>query len=103
MSSSFWLLAVESHDLSHAEKEIMLCKAELIHKMTTSFTQILVCCLDWICSALQAAISYLAWDKACDTIANSETLEDKNESVYQILLEIQLSGTNLFTLTTNTL
>ena len=39
-------LAVESCDLSQAEKEIMLCKAEHIHKMTTSFTQILGCCLE---------------------------------------------------------
>ena len=30
----------------------------------------------WICSALQATISYLAWDKACDPIANSHKVED---------------------------
>ena len=39
MSSSFWLLAVESHVLSQAEKEITACKADQIHKMTTIFTQ----------------------------------------------------------------
>ena len=39
MSSSFWLLQVESHDFSQAEKERTACKAEQIHKMTTFFTQ----------------------------------------------------------------
>ena len=38
MSSSFWLLGVESCDFSHAEKERTACKAEHIHKMTTIFT-----------------------------------------------------------------
>ena len=38
MSSSFWLLAVGSRDLSQAEKEITACKADQIHKMTTIFT-----------------------------------------------------------------
>ena len=58
---------------------------------------------------LQAAILYLVWNRACNPIANSQKLEDiytsyicKNESVYQILLEIQLAGTNIFTHTTNT-
>ena len=39
MSSSFWLLRVESRDFSQAEKERTACKAEQIHKMTTVFTQ----------------------------------------------------------------
>ena len=39
MSSSFWLLAPESRDLSQVEKEMTACKAELIHKLTTIFTQ----------------------------------------------------------------
>ena len=39
MSSSLWLLRVESCDFSQAEKERTACKAEQIHKMTTSFTQ----------------------------------------------------------------
>ena len=39
MSSSFWLLRVESHDFSQAEKERTACKAEQIHKMTTIFNQ----------------------------------------------------------------
>ena len=39
MSSSFWLLGVESRDFSQAEKERTACKAEQIHKMTASFTQ----------------------------------------------------------------
>ena len=36
MSSSFGLLGVESRDFSHAEKERTACKAEQIHKMTTT-------------------------------------------------------------------
>ena len=39
MSSSFWLLQVESCDFSQAEKERTACKAEQIHKLTTIFTQ----------------------------------------------------------------
>ena len=40
MSSSFWLLGVESRVFfSPAEKERTGCKAEQIHKMTTVFTQ----------------------------------------------------------------
>ena len=35
MSSSFLRLAVGSLDLSQAEKEITVCKAEQVHKMTT--------------------------------------------------------------------
>ena len=39
MSSSFWLLRVESSYFSQAEKERTACKAQEIHKMTTIFTQ----------------------------------------------------------------
>ena len=39
MSSSFWLLGVESRNFSHAEKGRIPCKDEQIHKMTTIFTQ----------------------------------------------------------------
>ena len=39
MSSSFWLLGVESRDFSQAEKETTACKAEQIHRMTPIFTQ----------------------------------------------------------------
>ena len=39
MFSSFLQLAVGSSDLSQAEKEISLSKAEQIHKMSTIFTQ----------------------------------------------------------------
>ena len=39
MFFSFLQLAVGSRDLSQAEKEITLCKAEQIHKMTTILTQ----------------------------------------------------------------
>ena len=38
MSSSFWMLGVESRDFSHAEKERTACKAEQIHRMTIIFT-----------------------------------------------------------------
>ena len=38
MSSSFWLLGVESRDVFQAEKEITACEAEQIHKMPTIFT-----------------------------------------------------------------
>ena len=38
MSSSCWLLEVESRDFQ-AEKERSACKAEQIHKMTTIFTK----------------------------------------------------------------
>jgi hypothetical protein len=39
MSSSFWLLGVESSDFPHAEEERTACKAGQIHKMTIIFTQ----------------------------------------------------------------
>jgi hypothetical protein len=39
MSSSFWVLAPKSRDLSQVEKEITACKAELIYKLTNIFTQ----------------------------------------------------------------
>ena len=39
MSTSFWLLRVESRDFSQAEKERTACKAKQIHKITAVFTQ----------------------------------------------------------------
>ena len=39
MSSTSWLLGVESRDFSYAEKERTACKDEQIHKMMTIFTQ----------------------------------------------------------------
>ena len=39
MSSSFWLLGVESPDFPQPEKEGTACKAEQVDKMTTIFTQ----------------------------------------------------------------
>ena len=39
MSTSFWLLGVESRYFSHSEKERTACKAEKIHRMTIIFTQ----------------------------------------------------------------
>ena len=68
MSSSFWLLGVESRDFSHAEKEKTACKAEQIHKMTTIFTQNDNFCFKTdpfdgkmlICSALHHSYSLLS-------------------------------------------
>ena len=37
MSSSLGMFALGSRDLSQAEKEIIHCYAEQIHKMTTTF------------------------------------------------------------------
>ena len=39
MSSSFWLLGIESRNFSFAEKERTANKDEHIHKVTTTFTQ----------------------------------------------------------------
>ena len=39
MSSNFGLLALESRDLSQAEKEKTACKPKQIQKMSTIFTQ----------------------------------------------------------------
>ena len=39
ISSSFWLLGVESRVFSYAVKERTAFKAEQIHKMATNFTQ----------------------------------------------------------------
>ena len=39
MSSSIWLLGVDSRDISQAEKERAAYKADQIHKMTTILTQ----------------------------------------------------------------
>ena len=36
MSSSFWLLAVGSRELSQVEKKITACKAELLQNLTTT-------------------------------------------------------------------
>ena len=39
MSSKFWLLGVETRDVSYAEREITTCKVNQIHKVTIIFTQ----------------------------------------------------------------
>ena len=39
MSYSFWLLGVESRDISQGEKEGTACKGGKIHRMITIFTQ----------------------------------------------------------------
>ena len=84
MYSSFWLLRVESRDFSQAEKERTACKAEQIHKMTTIFTQndnlgpfwVKIVVILWICSALQAVLSFSAWEKSHDSTRKNQKLED---------------------------
>ena len=44
MSSSFWLLGVESRDFSHSEKERTAYKAEQIHEMTNGLLKIIIGC-----------------------------------------------------------
>ena len=83
MCSSFWLLGVESRDFSHAEKERIACKAEQIHKMTI-FTLndnlgpylLKIVVILWVYSALQAVLSFSAWEKSRDSTSNSQKLED---------------------------
>ena len=66
---------VESHDFSQAEKERTACKAEQIYKMTTIFTQngprlsfwVKIVVILGICSALQAVLSFSAWEKSRDS------------------------------------
>ena len=60
MSSSFWLLAVGSCDLSQAEKETIACKAEKSHKNDFH----------------SKCISFSAQDKSRDPTANSPKLEN---------------------------
>ena len=81
MSSSFWLLGVESRDFCQAEKERTACKAEQIQKMIIvsthngprlSFWVVIL----WICSALQAVLSFSAWEKSRDSTPNGQKLED---------------------------
>ena len=72
-------MALGSRDLSQAENKITACKAKQIHKMTTAFIQkdnlepfwgkILVDIFK-IFSALQAVISFSAWDKSRDPRAS---------------------------------
>ena len=83
MSSSFWLLGVESRDLSQAEKERTACKAGQIHKMATIFTKndnlgpfgVKIIVILWICSALEAVLSFSALEKLRDPTPNSPNLE----------------------------
>ena len=42
MSSSFWLLTVESRDFSYTEKERIACKADQIHKVTTLLCEVTI-------------------------------------------------------------
>ena len=83
MSSNFWLLGVESHDFSHAEKERTACKDKEIHKMRIIFTQngpslclwVKIVAILWICPALQAVLSFSVWKKSLDSTPNSQKIE----------------------------
>ena len=44
MSSSFWLLGVESRDFSHVEEEIIACKAKQIYKMAIGTLKMVLGC-----------------------------------------------------------
>ena len=73
MCSSFGVLWVESRDFSQAKKERIACKAKQTHKMTTIFNQknnlgpfwVKIVVILWICSALQAVLSFSALEKSC--------------------------------------
>ena len=77
-------MGVESSDFSQAEKEGTACKAGQIHKMTTIFTQndnlgpfwVKIVVILWICSDLQAVLSFSAWEKSRDSARNRQKLED---------------------------
>jgi hypothetical protein len=68
MSSSFWLLWVESRDFPQVEKERTACKDEQIHKMTTIFTKngpsffcVKMVVILWICSAFFFSLRKITW------------------------------------------
>ena len=66
MSSSFWLLWVESHDFSHALKERTACIAGQIHKMTTIFTQNGPRLSLWVTRGHVEHFSYCQQDEYCN-------------------------------------
>ena len=76
-------MGVESRDFSQAERKRTTCKAGQIHKMATSFTQnehlgpfwVKLVVILWICLALQAVLSFSAWEKSRDSTPNSQKLE----------------------------
>ena len=83
MSSSFWLLGVESRDFCPAEKKRTTVLQNWANSqiMATFFTQKVAIFSEnvvilWICSALQAVLSFLAWEKSRDSTPNSQKLED---------------------------
>ena len=65
VSFSVWLLPVESRDLYQAEKELIACWAEQIHKMISIFTQKQ--------EPMQAIIYFSAWDKSRDPTAKAKS------------------------------
>ena len=81
ISTSFWLLADGSRDLSQAEKEMIVY--EQTPWMTIIFTQkglrlsfsVKIVLILWIYSALQAVVSFWGWNKSRDPTANSQKLK----------------------------
>ena len=67
-----------------AEKESTGCKDEQVHKMTSIFNQngpwlsfwVKMVVILWTCSALQAVLSFSAWEKSRDSTPDSQKLED---------------------------
>ena len=82
MSSSFWLLGDESRDFSDMIF-LKLRKKELLAKLS-KFTQndnlgpflVKIVVILWILSALQAVLSYSAWENSRESTPNSQKLED---------------------------
>ena len=85
MSSSFWLLGVESRDFSQAEKERTACKAEQIHKMTTIFTQndnlgpfwVKIVVILSVAQLVTTVIFFSTWDKSHVKWDNSQNSTQK--------------------------
>ena len=80
MSSSLLQLAVGSHNLSQAEKKIIVVASWATHKMTLIFTQnnnfspkTILCELTQLVTTV---ISLSAWDKSCEARANSRILDN---------------------------
>ena len=81
MSSSFWLLEVESRDFSHAEKERTACKAEQINSKRQPRTILCEnhCQFVNLLSLASSFFSFSACEKSRDSTSNSQKLEDIKE------------------------
>ena len=69
--------------LTQSERELNSCKADKIHNLTTIFTQndnlgpfwVKIVVILWICTALQAMLSFSASEKLRDSTPNSQKLK----------------------------